>query len=215
MAKSVAQLINELQRKGIQVTYRRRSDRGILITSINGKKFTGAKGNIQARDILGEKISSARQEQLQLATRHKRQNISARTYTDKDLERIQRRINRKRRKNKVQGGGIITKSKIRYNVEQYGKEEAFKKLQEQERYTEGLAYTENVKDLIQRFENLYNKTNQEAFNKCADLIRENAYRFKEEWIQPIYYDWIGRFDKHEISAESVYNGVKMIIQDKR
>ena len=54
----------KLRQQGYKVKYRTRKDGGILITSINGKKFSQAKGNAYARSLLGERLSSARSYQL-------------------------------------------------------------------------------------------------------------------------------------------------------
>ena len=58
------QLVQQLQSQGYQVKYHIRKDGGVLISSINGAKFKGAKGNIYARQLLGVEISQRRSQQL-------------------------------------------------------------------------------------------------------------------------------------------------------
>lgn len=60
MRKNVALL----RQQGYKVKYRTRKDGGILITKINGQKFSQAKGNAFARSLLGQRLSIARDYQL-------------------------------------------------------------------------------------------------------------------------------------------------------
>ena len=208
----VIDIIYKLQGLGYSVTFRRRSDGGILITRINNRRYTGAKGNETARKLIGEELSSARREQLTMALKHRQKGISARDFDpDKEIKRLQRKINRLRRKRKVEGGGIITKTKIQYNIEQYGKEYTIEALKQQQRYAEGLAYDKNIQHLIDRFTELYNLTGSQEYNEIANLIRANADKIKESIMQSIYYDVLNKIDRHQLTPSEALNSIKIII----
>ena len=65
---SVRELVKALRKEGHKVTYRKRKDGGILIKSIDGQKFKGAKGNLLARQMLGINLSEKRALQSRYAT---------------------------------------------------------------------------------------------------------------------------------------------------
>ena len=65
---TLRQIATQLQKAGHQITYRTRSDGGILITSIDGQRFKGASGNILARKMTGQELSSSRGMQLRKIT---------------------------------------------------------------------------------------------------------------------------------------------------
>lgn len=51
-------VVEKLKAEGHQVTIKKRTDGGIKITSIDGVKFSGIKGNTTARAMTGEKLST-------------------------------------------------------------------------------------------------------------------------------------------------------------
>lgn len=51
-------VVEKLRAEGHNVTTKKRTDGGIKITSIDGVKFSGIKGNTQARAMSGEKLST-------------------------------------------------------------------------------------------------------------------------------------------------------------
>ena len=62
---TIREIIIQLQKEGKKVKWRQRTDGGILITEINNMKFKGAKGNAEARKIVGVELSEARIKQTQ------------------------------------------------------------------------------------------------------------------------------------------------------
>lgn len=54
---SVLKAIKKLENRGYKISFRKRRDGGYLITKINGKRFTGAKGNRLARSLTNIHIS--------------------------------------------------------------------------------------------------------------------------------------------------------------
>lgn len=210
---NVSELITNLEKQGHKVKFRRRSDGGILITQIDRNKYRGATGNMLARQLLGVTLSEARKQQLQMAQRHRERHISTRHLDlNKEIEKAQRRINRKRRKHDIKGGGIVTKSKIQYHIEHYGKEETIEALRQQERYAEHKAYDKNIQHLIDRFNELASITKNSKYLEIAQYIEERSNDFKEEWMQPIYYEVLNAIDRGDLSPEEAFNKVKMIMQ---
>ena len=179
------QLVTRLQQQGYNVTFRVRKDGGILITSINGSKFSGAKGNIQARTLLGEKISERREAQLKKITRERVRNPrKIPVETPEDLERYRKRVMRKWRKAGLKGS--ISKRNLRKIIEDRGFTGALNYLKEMERHSEGKAYLSAIEGLISRIEQDLLIEDDEWLSKALDLIEENKENFKQEWLFNIF-----------------------------
>ena len=76
---TMIEVVRELQQQGHQVDFYVRKDGGILVKSIDGKRYTkGASGNKEARAMVGEQaqISEARISQLKYATRSRKVKVS-------------------------------------------------------------------------------------------------------------------------------------------
>ena len=65
---TMIKVVAELQAQGHTIDYYVRTDGGILIRSIDGRKYTGASGNAVAREMAGATISEARVKQLKHIT---------------------------------------------------------------------------------------------------------------------------------------------------
>ena len=179
------QLVTRLQQQGYNVTFRVRKDGGILITSINGSKFSGAKGNIQARTLLGEKISERREAQLKKITRERvKTPRKIPIETPEDLERYRKRVMRKWRKAGLKGS--ISKRNLRKIIEDRGFTGALNYLKEMERHSEGKAYLSAIEGLISRIEQDLLIEDDEWLSKALDLIEENKENFKQEWLFNIF-----------------------------
>lgn len=190
MEMSVREIIYYLQETGHQITYYQRKDGGVLIRSIDGVKYLGAKGNIAARALVGVNLSQAREKQLKAATTTKKQLKKAVGYEEVKTEwRRVRDVWRqafppsKRKKNPI---GTFSWRRIRYALIHYGREEALRRIYEAERYAQGLANTLNVEHLIAYIKeaNLFLKN--EDFDKLAKDIEANIYSIKEDAIYPAY-----------------------------
>ena len=55
---TIKKIIDKLRSDGVRVQYRKRTDGGYYITSINGAKYKGKAGNRLARSLLGENLTS-------------------------------------------------------------------------------------------------------------------------------------------------------------
>ena len=84
-------IIKELQAKGYNVKYSPRKDTGYLIKSINGMKYTGAKGNTAARKILGEQLPTSLVKARKRVTKKRESKYSV---IDKRLQKKIKEINK-------------------------------------------------------------------------------------------------------------------------
>ena len=202
-----------LKQQGYRVKFRTRKDGGILITSINGKKFSQAKGNAYARSLLGERLSSARSYQLARLnpyivkgkTRVYRQGFEGRVrpsaHKKKRLpEDIRRELQRVQRLWRKGGGalqkghstiaGSITTSNIRYQYETYGREVAMERLAKARRYAEGYAYEENIDWFRDSLKDLLKDADFDwsGISEIIDMLDNDEIRanFKEEWMQSLH-----------------------------
>lgn len=212
------QLIKTLKKQGYRVSFSKRKDGGYLIKSIGKQKFTGAKGNIQARAILGVQLSKAREFQL---NRINKSTAKSRTPLSKELQAKIRRVQRIWRKTHDLSKGTVKTSSIRYQLETYGEEEAWNKLEKAERYALGYAYYENINFALDRLKSLLKNIDEEDY---TDDIKEVLKKldednidflttFKEEWLHQIieiYYD----MDHHLISLDEGFYRIKEIINYK-
>lgn len=189
MISRLLQDIKEARARGAKIKYRKRSDGGYIVTSVNGVKFKGAKGNARVRELVGSNVSEYRQTQLERITKNRPSHRrKAKAYTiDDEIRRAQNRINRKRRKNKTEGGGYVSKKKIKYNIENYGKEETLRRLQDAERYAEGYAYLDNVNWLINRLKSERDFSDYpNEWDKIIDHIEAHKLKFKDSTLSEIY-----------------------------
>ena len=206
------QLVQQLQSQGYQVKYHIRKDGGVLISSINGAKFKGAKGNIYARQLLGVEISQRRSQQLSKITRErivKPRKIPVET--PNDLERFRKRVMRKWRKAGLTGS--ISKRNLRKIIEERGFEGAKTYLTEMERHTQGKAYYGAIEGLIARIENdmeLVDEDDYDYLDRALDLINSNKEEFKQEWLFQIF-DQLYNYEKGQITASAFYLFVKDIL----
>lgn len=148
------ELARELEKQGHRVKTYVRKDGGILITEIDGVKYSGAKGNKVARSILGQKLSQARESQTKQALRERKKRKRRTTDVAEDIQRQQRRVNRKLRERDERLDernrsplGRITMSKLRYILETEGEDAVRRYLDEAEKYATGIAYEGSVEAL--------------------------------------------------------------------
>lgn len=209
---SVRQLIGELVSKGYKVTYRVRRDGGVIITSINGQKFSGASGNQRARLLTGHVLSLRRQQQLKKITKERvLKPRKIKVETPLDLEKYRKRVMRKWRKAGLTGS--ISKKNLRKIIEDRGFDQAKIYLEEMERHTEGKAYYGQVDALLMRIEEDMKFTDDEEFSylqQAYDLINENREDMKPDWIFTIF-DELYKWEKNEISASAFFVKVRDLL----
>lgn len=169
-------IINSLIKQGHSIRYRHRKDGGYIITELDGIRFTGARGNIYARDLYGSQLSKAREFQLSRLNKNRKRVLTLPEYLQKKLKRVQRLW----RKQHDTAKGTIKTSSVRWKWLNEGEEEAWESLEKAEKYAQGIAYEENVEhlaDYVRKFRYL---------DDIADEILELKYSFRDEWIYPIY-----------------------------
>ena len=210
---TLIQVVSKLVSQGYKVSYYKRKDGGILIKSINGQTFTGAKGNIYARQLLGLSLAERREKQLTKITRErvvKPRKILVET--PQDLERYRKRVMRKWRKAGLTGS--ISKKNLRKIIEDRGFEGALTYLKEMERHTEGKAYLNAIEGLLSRLENdieiIDDSVEQQYLQAAYDLIQANKESFKQEWLFNIF-DTLYNFEKGQITASAFYEKVNSLI----
>lgn len=185
-------VVNKLISEGYKVSYYVRKDGGIVITRINGNKYKAKAGNIRARELIGESIAEEGRTQRRKASEQSRKIRKARkagkTITDvnKKIESKLRRVQRYFRKNKVLGGGKPTKKKIREVIRERGVDEALRALEEAERYAKGLAYNENINDVIIKLKR-YQEITDANLNRIIKQIERNRDKITDEIIFRIQY----------------------------
>lgn len=190
------QIVNELASGGHQIDFYVRNDGGILIRSIDGEHFAGAKGNARAREMTGQNLSEARFKQLKFATashkasiREKKLNLpQPDDQVMKEYARVKKIWNKafKSKAGKPHPSGYFSKRGIKYVYRTYGKEEALRRIGEAERYATGTAYQKNVEHLAYYIKEAGEKYESEELKKLAQDVLDNAYMIKEDYIYPAY-----------------------------
>lgn len=207
---SVLEMIRALEKAGNKVSYYQRKDGGYVITKINNTRFSGKSGNVRARQILGQKLSYARQVQLARIRVPKGQRQVKRTAVPEYLKKRLRKIQVQWRKDHPDIRGTISMRGLRYTLEHFGEEAAEMSLDKAWRYSQGYAYFENVQFLIERIRmNLYKQPSSEM-ERVVSLIEQRMNVFKEEWIQHCYeaiYDW----ERHIIDGAECARRIESII----
>ena len=192
---TMIKVVAELQAQGHTIEYYVRKDGGILIKSIDGKKYTGATGNAVARTMAGASISEARTKQLKHITEkrvkaRKRRRPPLPEKIKTEFERVKKIWNKrfKAKEGKPHPAGYFDKSRIQYSLDHYGEAEALRRISEAERYATGYAYSKNIKilsDFVREAGVMYQS---QDLIQLADDILENSYSIKEDWIYPAYQE---------------------------
>ena len=195
-------IIQTLQTEGHEITYRVRSDGGLIIKSIDGKKFSSlTEGNRVARSmVVGGELSEARRIQteynVQKYIKLKEYEHKAKGSIDEVLTRKLKEVQRLWRKRGVVGQGRISKKKLRWYIKTEGSEKALQYLESREKYARGIANDSNVEFLCQRLLRLTIKATPQERHLVEALVEDirqlkNSYSFLEKWIEPcnrIAYD---------------------------
>ena len=195
--KSLVSSVMELREKGFKIKFRTRSDGGIIVQSINGKRFTGAEGNRIVRELSGNVLSEARERQLASnVSEFIRGQHTKKAPVEKDLKRELRKAQALWRKRGLEekGQGRILMKNVRKRIAREGMESAIQSLRNIERYARGYAYEENVTLLASRVSKMQMEIRgddseaQELRALVADTanyIMNRKDDFLEEWIEPI------------------------------
>lgn len=190
-------VIQELSKEGYQIQYRKRSDGGVLITSINGKRFRGSDGNNIARQIAGKQLSAARTTaNLKNVTKYIRKTNFKKKHKVKfkrtPINEVDKKLIREIQKlaRKSNGAGTTSRDMFRKMVKKFGLEEARQKLNEQYRHLQGYAYegvVDAISDRISRLKLYFEgKGNEKLIDELLENIRKNKSEIREEYINGFY-----------------------------
>lgn len=184
---TMREIVNKLRIEGHSVDFYVRKDGGILIRSIDGINYPkGATGNRIARQMANQTISERRKTQLKRIMKkagRKSKKPPLPPELDKKLKSVQRTW---RKKVDVEKTGQPTISKLRWRLENKGYKEAVELLNEWERYTAGIAYSEIVNALADEVLKYYKNTGEVAFEELSNEIKANKDTIRDEWIKPAY-----------------------------
>ena len=213
-------LVKQMQQQGHKIKYYVRKDGGILIKSINGTTYTGAKGNTALRNYTGVKLSAKQEAQRQynvkkyikLDTAENPQKKRAKTL-EQELKTKLRRVQAKWRKSGNSQSGQITARKVKYRLKTYGKQEALDYLNRMEQRAMGIAYDENVQHLAyeieQKGKSPYAREFIEDFEQLAQQVL-NKKPFYDKWIYPSYEALYNCKTKEQ--CQDTINTIKRICQ---
>ena len=214
---TIKQSIKALRARGYRVQAKKRSDGGYLITRIGRQTFKGARGNAQARTILGTSLSTARAYQLnRLVTSNKAKRPPLPKELKKEIRKVQQ-IWRKSGHETIKG--TIKTSSVRYTMQEYGVEEAYERLKKAKRYATGYAYEENVRwftdQLRDAMDKLSDTFDTSGLEQLIEYLEEDETidTFKEEWISVVHdilYDNITRKKGAPVDQSDINNAVNKI-----
>lgn len=206
------QIVNMLISQGHKVSYYIRKDGGILITSIDGTRYTGAKGNAIARQMTSQSLSERRSKQLKSAAKIKKQLRTADVPLKEEWRRVRELWNERfKRGTKIRKKvGNLGWKGIQYAYTHYGEKEAYRRLSEAEKYISGIAYSKNVELLSAFVLDAGEKLNSQVLKDLAKDIIRNAYVIREEWLNPAYEE-LYKLNQGK-SPEDVASSVKRILR---
>ena len=170
---TVRDIIRELRNLGYEVEFYNRIDksgrlRGVRISAINGRRFTGSAGNITARELLDIQLSDARANQLQAIRKPRVEPLPQQI--QRKLRRVQRMASKERKVSKEpEKIPRISTKNVREHLKRHGYEETMESLDNAERRIKKLVPTWLWDELIEKI-----KINNAYFSESQykDLWRE-------------------------------------------
>lgn len=217
------EVINELIKAGHKVKYYKRKDGGVRITKIDSTSFSGSKGNITARAMTGQPLSERRKSQLAKGYMKTPEGSWGHPKNKKppipdEAKKLIRKAQRIFRKEGVVAGTSST-YRFRENVEMFGYEEAMKRLSQNIRYAQGLAYEENVDHLVNLLKTEYlakinfsSEEEKERLTKLIKNIEDNKETFKDKWISQIRNKLYNLRD-NQISVDNLISDIEEIMDE--
>lgn len=190
MNKSMIQIVAELTAKGHNIKYSIRKDGGILIRSIDGEHFYGAKGNARARAMVGATLSEARSAQLKYATQVRVHpvKIEVKEEIKEAYLRVKKIWNRafRAKGGKPHPAGYFGWKRIKTSIKEWGEEEAMRRILEAEKYATGIAYSKNVQHLVDYIRMTAEQVESNELKQLAEDLADSAYTIRDEWTLPAY-----------------------------
>ena len=202
---TLEKVVLDLISKGHLIEYRRRTDGGIIVTAIDGQKYSILEGNRKVRQMTGAKLSEARKKQVY---------YNVRTYikgSKKPKEKLPtaiksqlRKIQNLQRKNNI--NGKITAQKLRKYLKEHGKEQTMDYLLSMEGRAKGYVSKESVDALIIMLERIFDLGEldvkmQERLDKILSKLYQNSRKISG-LLYPYLRDSIYSFSNN-ITNESL------------
>ena len=188
------QIIEGLIKQGHKVKFYQRKDGGVRITKIDSQSFSGSMGNKVARAMTGEYLSERRSAQLSKSYMKTEKGKWGHAKSKKpplpdEAKKLIRKAQRVFRKSGTIAGTSSTR-RFRENVELFGYDEAMRRLKQNIRYAQGLAYEENVEHLKRLLEDYGNKADltdsqKVQLQRILNELDTKISKFKDVWIKQI------------------------------
>lgn len=214
-------IVKKARKEGIRISYRRRTDGGIIIKSINGRKYEGAKGNTALRFITGERISK---ENISL---RRRIGFKEKRPEQMSLKNLFRKAQKEWRKANIIIKGTksrLTTKGLKTTLSIEGEEGTRAKLIENIQYSRGIAYDVNVDFWSEKM--LDSKTEfkdssfikdeksglslEDRLNNVSDYLKDNKGNISENSIKEIH-DLYYNHQNEEISDEEYIEALEKLL----
>lgn len=202
-------------RPDLDIKYKNRSDGGVLITSINGVKYKGARGNKALRHLTGSTLSSNRVSQLKYASGRRSSIASGKMQkvtisVPKEMRNYLNKIQKLERKRRTEGveTGRTPLYRVKQSIAESGEIITWEYLQHKYNYVKDIVNYENIRAIVERVN---------EFARQYEAIRgdEESYEIDDALI--ILQDELASMADMEISnsnfksvIENVYEILKRI-----
>lgn len=145
------------QRTDLDIKYKNRSDGGVLITSINGVKYKGARGNQALRHLTGSTLSSNRSAQLKYASGRRVKLSSGKIQkvkinVPKEMKNYLNRIQKLERKRRAEGieTGRTPLHRVKQSIAESGENITWEYLRHKYNYVKDIVNYENIRAVVER-----------------------------------------------------------------
>lgn len=172
-------VVDILAKQGLSVSYRYRSDGGISITYLAGVKYSGSRGNMEARRIVGSKLSDK-----QIAQRAKAFSNSPIIF-DKEFQKQLKKTQRDMREHPSKHHGRISARLIKAKLKDESREDVLQHMKNLSLIARGIAYRGSVEALIGKIERLDLLSGGTEFQEVINRLNANIDRIPDKLISPL------------------------------
>lgn len=210
---TLEKVVLDLISKGHLIEYRRRTDGGIIVTAIDGQKYSILEGNRKVRQMSGAKLSEARKQQVYYNVRtYIKGSKKPKEKIPVEIKSLLRKIQNLQRKNNI--NGKITAQKLRKYLKEHGKEQTMDYLLIMEGRAKGYVSKESVDALIIMLERIFDlgeldEKMQERLDKILSKLYQNSRKISG-LLYPYLRDNIYSFSSN-LTSESL-NEIERLIE---
>ena len=198
-------IVKNLNKTGHNITYRVRTDGGIVVTSVDGIKTKIVEGNRIVRNLANTPISQKRSIQTQRNITEKIIKPAIDRKISNTLHSAQRLLKNSNVKMK------LTTKRLRENIDLVGEEEAYNHINRIKRYLQGYAYEENVDNLKNIIKHDFRKS--KLRDEIIERIEKNKKKFKERDLQEILELQYNR--NKTMTRHQVLEAISNFLNDKK